>query len=457
MTTPSLLTVLLSSEHDVFTLRRQAKTAAEAAGLEPRQQVRLATTLSELGRDLLRTAVPMTASFALDEPTAGRPASLRVELAWTDDREPSEDSLRLVAKLLPMIRCRPADGGLGAVEVACPLPQGADLKETAEAVSGVLNAATGPSTALDDLRAQTIDLISALEESRTQRDELERLNTELAETNQGVMALYTELSAELEETNRGVVALYGEEHQLALTLQRTFLPGELPRASRVELAVRYIPATAEAEIGGDFYEAVVTPAGLLLAVGDVVGHSLQAAVVMGELRHALRAYAAEDHPPHVLLERLDHLLRLHQPGWSATLCVVLVEPGAAAVQIANGGHLPPLLVAPGESGDFLHPHGPMLGLGLPQPEATRHPVKPDSILLMVTDGLIETRDEDLLDRMEQLRQEAAAGPSGPNALCDHLLDVFGSGPEDDLIVFAVHLDPPSDSATHQSSGPVALK
>ncbi|WP_333767327.1 PP2C family protein-serine/threonine phosphatase [Streptomyces sp. IBSBF 2435] len=431
----------LYSEHDVFALRRSAKSAAVAAGLEERDQVRLATALSELGRDLLRPGAPVMASFAIEEQA---PPRLRVELAWHDDRDPSEESFALAARLLPYVRSVPRAGAArsgGRIEVACELPEATSARDAAVRVHEALRADLPTITALDDLRAQTRDLAAALEESRAQRDELERLNSELTETNQGVMALYAELSAELEETNRGVVALYGEEHQLALTLQRTFLPSELPQIPRVELAVRYLPAATETEIGGDFYEAVDTPAGLLLAVGDVVGHSLQAAIVMGELRHALRAYAAEEHRPHELLERLDHLMRLHQRGWTATVCVVLVEPGAGVIQVANAGHLPPLLMRPGKQGDYLRDHGPLLGVGLPQPAATVHQVDPGSTVVLITDGLIETRDRDLSERMEDLRVATAAqGAAGPERLCDGLLTVFGAEQEDDMIVFAARLD-----------------
>jgi hypothetical protein len=215
---------------------------------------------------------------------------------------------------------------------------------------------------------------------RPTQAEVNRLDREVSRLTQ----LNSELLAEIEETNRGVVALYSEEHQLALTLQRTFLPQTLPRLPGVELAVRYLPAAGETEIGGDFYEAVDTPAGLLPAVGDVMGHSLQAAVVMGELRHALRAYAAEDHPPHVLLERLDALLSRHRPGWTATVCIALVEPGGARLQIANAGHpLPLLRTAPGQA-VYVEEHGPLLGLGLPQPTGTSHRAAPGSSLLMVS-------------------------------------------------------------------------
>ena len=204
--------------------------------------------------------------------------------------------------------------------------------------------------------------------------------------------------------------------------------------------MRYLPAATTAEIGGDFYEAVHTPQGLLLAVGDVVGHSLRAAMVMGELRHALRAYAAQDHRPHELLHHLDHLLSLHNPGWTATMCIVLVETGNTRLQVANAGHLPPLLTGTGGS-RYLTEHGPLLGLNLPHPEAVTHSVAPGDLLLMVTDGLIETRDTDLGDRLEALRTATDNGPSGLEALADVLLQTFGQDPEDDIIVFATRLYP----------------
>ncbi|WP_372481833.1 PP2C family protein-serine/threonine phosphatase [Streptomyces fuscigenes] len=96
---------------------------------------------------------------------------------------------------------------------------------------------------------------------------------------------------------------------------------------------------------------------------------------MGELRHALRAYAAQNHPPHILLQHLDHLLGLHQPGWTATVCIALVEPGNARVHVANAGHLPPLLIDPRGAPHYVIEHGPLLGLGLRQPIATTHAVE----------------------------------------------------------------------------------
>ncbi|MFF8966149.1 SpoIIE family protein phosphatase [Streptomyces globisporus] len=232
---------------------------------------------------------------------------------------------------------------------------------------------------------------------------------------------------------------FNEEHSLALALQRTFLPDRLPDTPGTSLAVRYRPASDHAEIGGDFYEALQTPAGLLLAIGDVAGHSLVAATVMGEIRHALRAYALEGHPPHHVLERLDALLAHTRPGLTVTLCLVLVEPDGSRIHIANAGHIPPLLIAPGGSAAYLPEHGPLLGLRLPHPPAHVRPTAPGSRLLLITDGLVEVRNQDLDHSLAAFLDAAATGPQQLEPLCDHLLDAFGEDKEDDIALLALHL------------------
>ncbi|MFJ4968123.1 SpoIIE family protein phosphatase [Streptomyces sp. NPDC088755] len=234
---------------------------------------------------------------------------------------------------------------------------------------------------------------------------------------------------------------FNEEHALALALQRTFLPDRLPRVPGVSLAVRYRPASDHAEIGGDFYEALETPAGLLLAIGDVAGHSLVAATVMGEIRHALRAYALEGHPPHHVLEQLDALLAHTRPGLTVTLCLVLVDPDGSRIHVANAGHIPPLLLAPDGSARYLHEHGPLLGLRLSHPPARVHQVAPDTRVLLITDGLVEVRTQNLDDSLTAFLDATLKGPQELEALCDFLLASFGEGKEDDIALLAIHLRP----------------
>jgi signal transduction histidine kinase len=210
-----LLTMAVSSARDIFTLRRLAKVCAEASGMEQRDQVRLATAVSELGRDLLRPD-GLSAYFTLRE--SGREhwsSALLVVFEWDAGRPAGAESLAAVARLLPQVRQETWSAGRqpgGRIVIECALPPArAASAGRAEDVRRAVRAEAGTgATMIDDLRAQTRDLLAALEESRAQREELERLNAELAQTNQGVVALYTELSQELEETNRGVVALYAE-------------------------------------------------------------------------------------------------------------------------------------------------------------------------------------------------------------------------------------------------------
>ncbi|MFC8722404.1 ATP-binding protein [Kitasatospora sp. NPDC057198] len=199
-------TTAVVTVQDTFALRRSARAVADLLGADGQDAVRLATALSELGRGLLG-ADRLSAGFEL---LPGRPAALRVTLAWRGGHRLPAEALEASARLLSTHHEH--GGGDGLVRIEQRLGHGSGPEpapELVEQARRLLEAHTGPS-ALEDSRAQTRDLIAALEHTRAQREELRRLNSELEETNQGVLALYSELSEELEETNRGVVALYAE-------------------------------------------------------------------------------------------------------------------------------------------------------------------------------------------------------------------------------------------------------
>ncbi|MFC9408219.1 ATP-binding protein [[Kitasatospora] papulosa] len=196
-----LVTIRITTEQDVFALRRSGKAAAEALGAEGQDQIRLATALSELGRDLLGSS---GLRVALSTEQGAQPV-LRAALHWGDGPGPGAESLRAASRL---VQVHHEDGGRTLL-VEQQLTAGAQNAESVRRARDLLVERNGGSV-LEDARAQTSDLIAALEESRAQRVELRRLNEELEETNRGVVALYSELSEELEETNRGVVALYAE-------------------------------------------------------------------------------------------------------------------------------------------------------------------------------------------------------------------------------------------------------
>lgn len=233
--------------------------------------------------------------------------------------------------------------------------------------------------------------------------------------------------------------MYEKERHVALTLQHSFLPSALPHLPGAEVVVRYEPASRQAEIGGDFYAALPTSAGALTGIGDVVGHSLEAATIMVEMRHALRAYCIEDPDPGRLAARLDRMLQHYHPDVTATMCLVLVDPPSGVAHVANAGHIPPLVVGADGTAEYVKAQGPLLGLGLDRQPPVEIRLAPTDRLLMVTDGLIETRGTDLAVSMEQLRVAAAAAPSGVTALCDTLLECFGRERDDDIALLALGL------------------
>ncbi|MFH9073173.1 fused response regulator/phosphatase [Streptomyces alboflavus] len=240
--------------------------------------------------------------------------------------------------------------------------------------------------------------------------------------------------------------MYEKERHIALTLQHSFLPSALPDLPGTEIVVRYEPASRQAEIGGDFYAALPTPAGVLTGIGDVVGHSLDAATVMVELRHALRAYCVEDPDPGRLTARLDRMLQRYHPDITATMCLTLVDPPTGRTRVANAGHIPPLVVSDTGPAAYIRANGPLLGLGLDRPQPVETRLAPGDRMLMVTDGLIETRGTDLAVSMEHLRLAAAAAPPGVTALCDTLLESFGRERDDDIALLALRLTAPAVGA-----------
>jgi serine phosphatase RsbU (regulator of sigma subunit) len=227
-----------------------------------------------------------------------------------------------------------------------------------------------------------------------------------------------------------------EEHLVALTLQRSFLPATLPVIPGVLTAFRYLPATDHAEVGGDFYEALPLRDGVLVAIGDVQGHSLQAATVMGELRHALRAFVSEGHPPLAITGLVNAVLRRFHPGMIATLCLVHAEPSTGKLTIVNCGHMP-VLLADGNGAAYAGEGGLMLGLARHEPHVETAHLAVGGTALLFTDGLVEDRGILLDDNLEKLRAAAAAAAGADvEAFANQVMSLFGSR-EDDVAMIAV--------------------
>jgi serine phosphatase RsbU (regulator of sigma subunit)/DNA-binding NarL/FixJ family response regulator len=236
----------------------------------------------------------------------------------------------------------------------------------------------------------------------------------------------------------GIEALrsFAEEHLVALTLQRSFLPATLPAIPGVEMAFRYLPATDQAEVGGDFYEALPWRDGVLLVIGDVQGHSLHAATVMGELRHALRAFVSEGHPPLAIVGLVNDVLRRYHPGLIATLCLVLLDPATGELSIVNCGHMP-LLLLDGSGAVFVGEGGLMLGLTRHDPHVETASLPPGGTVLLYTDGLVEDRAVNLDANLEKLRNAALQAADGDvEAFTNQVMSVFGPR-EDDVAMLAL--------------------
>jgi DNA-binding response OmpR family regulator len=236
----------------------------------------------------------------------------------------------------------------------------------------------------------------------------------------------------------GVEALRSsaEAHLVALTLQRSFLPAALPRVPDLLMATRYLPASDQAEVGGDFYEALPWRDKILIAIGDVQGHSLQAAIVMGELRHALRAFATEAHSPVEITGLVNEVLRRYHPGIMATLCLVLADPATGELSIVNCGHMPLLLVG-GSGADYAGEGGLVLGLTRHEPHTEMAFLPVGGTALLFTDGLVEDRKIFLDTNLEILRAAAQeVADADVEAFANHVMSVFGPR-EDDVAMIVL--------------------
>ncbi|HET7389042.1 MAG TPA: GAF domain-containing SpoIIE family protein phosphatase [Nocardioidaceae bacterium] len=230
----------------------------------------------------------------------------------------------------------------------------------------------------------------------------------------------------------------------AVALQRGLAPAQLPDVPGLDLAARYVPDSVTG-VGGDWYDVFALPGGLIGAtVGDVMGHGLRAATVMGRLRSALRAYALEDDDPASVLDRLDREIQHFEPGQTATAAYAVVDPTSGEVRLASAGHLPAVVSYPGEGAELLErPADVMLGV-LPQPRRdTVRLVLPDGgLLCLFTDGLVERRGEDIDQGLRELRDVVHQGMRTAEEGCAHVMAamVAAHNVDDDVALLVVKRD-----------------
>jgi serine phosphatase RsbU (regulator of sigma subunit) len=236
------------------------------------------------------------------------------------------------------------------------------------------------------------------------------------------------------------------ERTMAGTLQRSVLPDRLPQLAGYQLAGCYLPAGSRALVGGDWYDALLRDDGsLAIVIGDVAGHGIKAATVMGQLKTGMRAYALEGHDPAsclILLSRLldatDGDLDLH----FATACLALVDPMTGMCRIASAGHLPPAIRDADGTVRFINGSGgPPLGI-----DPTEHisddfaQLDPGSALVLFTDGLVEGRHRSLDNGLSRFAAVLAELRGSADHLCKRLADeMLGDDPQEDDIAILVLL------------------
>jgi anti-sigma regulatory factor (Ser/Thr protein kinase)/putative methionine-R-sulfoxide reductase with GAF domain len=236
------------------------------------------------------------------------------------------------------------------------------------------------------------------------------------------------------------------EHRNAVALQRSLLPDRLPDIPGMDVAAGYLPSLDE--VGGDWYDVVDLPRGHVgLAIGDVAGHGVRAASLMGQLRTGLRAYALEGHGAGETLKRVDQLLQTIRGRGMATAAYAVIAPETGAVTLASAGHPPPVLIsAAGEARLLEVTSAPPLGT-LPYStfREVQTTLEPGETLLMYTDGLVERRGEALTVGLERLRAAASMSVS-PEALCQHVLHALvpALGAADDVALVALRNLPVED-------------
>jgi serine phosphatase RsbU (regulator of sigma subunit) len=266
---------------------------------------------------------------------------------------------------------------------------------------------------------------------------LERATVELEDRVQRrtaqLSAANDRLRQEIQERSEAEEHLSREEaraqrtHEIAEALQRSLLPDRLPQIPDLALAARYVPATADMEVGGDWYDVIQIRGGLIgLAIGDVAGHGPQAAATMGQLRMALRAYAVQDPSPASVMSGV-HQLVSHLPlPEMVTLLYLVFDPATRKLRFTNAGHPPPLVFGGGESryleGGVSPPLGVIADANFTE---TSLDLWPGATLLLYTDGLVERREESIQVGLDRLLRVASGHKSSDiDELCDHILSAL---------------------------------
>lgn len=234
------------------------------------------------------------------------------------------------------------------------------------------------------------------------------------------------------------------QHDLlaAAALQRSLLPSAPPTVPGIQIAARYV--AGRGVVGGDWYDVFVLPSGELgVVIGDVAGSGLPAAIIMGRMRSALRAYTMETSDPAEVLDRLDRKMQHFESGALATVLYAVFDPALDRAHLASAGHLAPVLAAPGEAGDLVNlASGLMIGVDArARRRVTTVKIIEGAVLCLYTDGLVERREFPLDEGLARLCAAVAAKP--PDEVCASVMDALvGDGQtHDDIALLALRRQP----------------
>ncbi|WP_149826756.1 SpoIIE family protein phosphatase [Streptomyces tailanensis] len=245
--------------------------------------------------------------------------------------------------------------------------------------------------------------------------------------------------------------MYTYQENVAETLQDSMLPNIAGHMAGCDIATRYLPGTLLGRVGGDWFDSVKLPgARTALVVGDVMGHGLNSAAMMGQLRTAVQTMAALDLPPAQLLRNLDDLAQRLGEHYLATCLYAVYDPIASELHLANAGHIPPVLVRAedGRSELLDLPTGAPIGVGGVPFQAVRVRVEPGDRLVMCTDGLVEVRGEDIGLGLATLCESAAHPAASMDDACDTVIRALAAtfseagrgGRKDDVALLMARLN-----------------
>ena len=235
-----------------------------------------------------------------------------------------------------------------------------------------------------------------------------------------------------------VQSITAQADRVAVTsLQRSLVPSALPAVAGAEMAARYVPGSGV--VGGDWYDVFTLPSGELgVVMGDVAGSGLAAAVIMGRMRSALRAYALETRDPAEVLSRLDRKMQHFEPDALATVLYAVFDPALDQMDVCLAGHFPPVIAYPGRPAELASiAKGLMIGVApAARRPVTSVPITPGALLCFYTDGLIEKPGELIDIGLERLRREVVA--ESPEAACAAIMGALvGNEPTRDDIALLV--------------------